>query len=234
MNRVKVGFFSLSNGSTTGDDRPYLGWHQLDHMPEQYQLPGMVLGQRWASTAACRAARAAEIGDWATVEHVVCYLMGDPLDQTLDEFLALGQRLADMGRFPHRLPSQYLGGLRLLETHASSRVQVGPEVVPFRPNRGVYLIVEEPTERPGWDAYLRRTHAEVLPALVSIEGVAGAWVFATTPTIRRPNFTAGKFRITLCYLDEDPAQVGARLEPVLRQAWSGAPHGHCWPPRSNR
>ena len=51
MNRVKVGFFSLSNGSTTGDDRPYLGWHQLDHMPEQYQLPGMVLGQRWASTA---------------------------------------------------------------------------------------------------------------------------------------------------------------------------------------
>ena len=61
MNRVKVGFFSLSHHSATGDDRPYLRWHQLDHMPEQYQIPGMVLGQRWASTPACRAVRAAEV-----------------------------------------------------------------------------------------------------------------------------------------------------------------------------
>ena len=50
MNRVKVGFFSLSHASPSGDDRPYLEWHQMDHMPEQYQLPGMILGQRWAST----------------------------------------------------------------------------------------------------------------------------------------------------------------------------------------
>ncbi len=44
MNRVKVGFFSLHRHSPTGDDRPYLEWHQLDHMPEQYQLPGLVAG----------------------------------------------------------------------------------------------------------------------------------------------------------------------------------------------
>ena len=48
MNRVKVGFFSLTDHSDDGDDRPYLEWHQLDHMPEQYQLPGLVAGQRWA------------------------------------------------------------------------------------------------------------------------------------------------------------------------------------------
>ena len=44
MNRVKVGFFSLSERSETGDDRSYLRWHQMDHMPEQYQLPGLILG----------------------------------------------------------------------------------------------------------------------------------------------------------------------------------------------
>ena len=64
MNRVKVGFFSLSHRSPTGDDRPYLQWHQLDHLPEQYQLPGMILGRRWASTPACRSARAAEVGEY--------------------------------------------------------------------------------------------------------------------------------------------------------------------------
>jgi len=224
VNRVKLGFFSLSQRSTTGDDRPYLSWHQLDHMPEQYQLPGLVLGQRWASTPACRGARAAEAGSWADVEHVVCYLMGDPLDETLDEFLSLGRRLAEMGRFPHSLPSQYRGGLRLLETHASPRVLVGPEVVPFRPHQGVYLIVEEPTgDRRTWDGYLQRSHAEVLPEVLAVEGVAGAWVFATTPAIRRPNFMEGDYRMTLCYLDDEPAEVGARLDPLLRRAWADAP-----------
>ena len=34
MRKIKVGFFSLSHHSVTGDDRGYLEWHQLDHMPE--------------------------------------------------------------------------------------------------------------------------------------------------------------------------------------------------------
>jgi hypothetical protein len=223
MNRVKVGYFSLSRRSTTGDDRPYLGWHQLDHMPEQYQLPGLVYGQRWASTPACRKARAAEVASWADVEHVVCYLMGDPVDETLDEFLALGRRLAEMGRFSYDLPSHYQAGLRVLDTLASPRALIGPEVVPYRPNRGIYLIVEEPTDRQAWDAYLRQAHAEVLPELVSVEGVAGAWVFSTTPAIQRPGFKEGDYRMTLCYLDDEPAEVGTRLEPVLHKAWFGAP-----------
>ena len=42
MNRVKVGFFSMSGGSSFGDDRPYLRWHALDHMPEQYQIAGVL------------------------------------------------------------------------------------------------------------------------------------------------------------------------------------------------
>jgi hypothetical protein len=223
MNRVKVGFFSLSHRSPTGDDRPYLEWHQLDHMPEQYQLPGMILGQRWASTPACRAVRAAEVDNWSLVEHVVCYLMGTPVDETIDEFLALGRHLAELGRFSHTLPSQYRGGLRLLEAHAAPRALISPEVVPFRPHRGVYLIVEEPADRSAQDAYIQRMHVEALPDLVSVPGVAGAWTYTTTPTIRRSMFTEGDYRMTVCYLDDDPASVGKRLVPVLNRAWAAAP-----------
>ena len=223
MNRVKVGFFSLSHHSTSGDDRPYLEWHQMDHMPEQYQLPGLLLGQRWASTPACRASRAAGIDGWSTVEHVVCYLMGNPVGETLDEFFALGRHLAELGRFPHTLPSQYRGGLRLLETLAARRVLISPEVVPFRPHQGIYLIVEEPTDRPSQDAHAQRTHVELLPELVSVPGVAGAWVFGTTPSIRWPMFSEGDYRMTVCYLDDDPASVGERLAPVLDRWWSTAP-----------
>ena len=223
MNRVKVGFFSLSHHSPTGDDRPYLEWHQLDHMPEQYQLPGLILGQRWASTPACRAARAAEDGDWSQVEHVVCYLMGNPVDETIDEFLSLGRHLAELGRFSRSLPSQYRGSLRLLEAHAAPRALISPEVVPFRPHRGVYLIVEAPTDPAAQDEHLRQRHIELLPELVSVPGVAGAWSYATTPSIRRPMFTDGRFRMTVCYLDEDPASVGGRLAPLVARIEASAP-----------
>ncbi len=223
MNRVKVGFFSLSHPSPTGDDRAYLEWHQMDHMPEQYQLPGLVLGQRWASTPACRASRAAGADGWSQVEHVVCYLMGNPVSETIDDFLALGRHLAELGRFPHALPSQYRGGLRLLETIAARRVLVSPEVVPFRPHQGIYLVVEEPTDVPAQDAHVQRMHVELLPELASVPGVAGAWIFGTTPSIRRSMFTDGDYRMTVCYLDDDPATVGERLAPVLDRWWSTAP-----------
>lgn len=223
MNRVKVGFFSLTHHSPTGDDRPYLTWHALDHMPEQYQLPGLLLGQRWASTPACRAARAAEIDSWSSVEHVVCYLMGTPVDPTIDEFLALGRRLADLGRYPHALPSEYRGGLRLLDAVAAPRVLVSAEVVPFRPHRGVYLLVDRPDEATPQDAFLGRLHTEVLPNLVSVPGVAGAWGYTTSPGLRRRMFTDGHHRIIVCYLDDDPASVGERLSPVVEQVWASAP-----------
>jgi hypothetical protein len=223
VNRVKVGFFSLSHRSPTGDDRPYLAWHQLDHMPEQYQLPGLVLGQRWASTPRCRATRAAGVDGWSEVDHVVCYLMGNPVEETIDEFLALGRRLAELGRFAQSLPSQYRGGLRLLEAQAAPRALISPEVVPFRPHRGVYLVVEEPTDPSEQDAYTRRRHTELLPELLSVPGVAGVWSYATTPAIHRKMFTDGDYRMTVCYLDDDPATVAERLGPVLERAWRSAP-----------
>jgi hypothetical protein len=235
MNKIKVGVFSLSHHATSGDDRPYLEWHQLDHMPEQYLLPGLLFAQRWASTPACRAARAAEVDDWAKVANVVCYLMGNPVDETLNEFFTLGRALAEMGRFSQALPSQFLGGLRLLEAQAAPRTLISDDVVPFRPNRGIYLVVEEldtsaapaapaaSAARAARDDYLQRVHTEVLPALISVPGVAGALAFGTSPAIRRPTFTPGAFRITACYLDEDPATVGEHLGPVLERLWKDAP-----------
>ncbi len=223
MNRVRVGFFSLTTSSPDGDDRAYLEWHQMDHMPEQYQLPGLVLGQRWASTPACRSARAHQVGAWAGVEHVVCYLMGTPVDQTIDDFLALGRHLAELGRFPRSLPSHYRGALRLLEAQAAPRALIAAEVVPFRPHRGIYLIVEEPDGGAGGDARLQRMHTEVLPELVAVPGVAGAWTYGTTPAIRRPMFSDGDLRMTVCYLDDDPPVVAGRLAPVVERCWAGAP-----------
>jgi hypothetical protein len=223
VNRVKIGFFSISHHSPSGDDRPYLAWHQMDHMPEQYQLPGLLLGQRWASTPRCREVRAAAVEGWDGVGHVVCYLIGNPVEDTLDEFFTLGRHLAELGRFSVSLPPQYRGGLRLLETVASPRVLVSAEVVPYRPHRGVYVIIDEPDGSVPQDEALQRIHTRILPNLVEVPGVAGAWSYATSPQIRRPMFSEGHLRIIVCYLDEDPATVGERLSPLVEQVWSTAP-----------
>ncbi|HWE70172.1 MAG TPA: hypothetical protein VG205_07400 [Acidimicrobiales bacterium] len=223
MNRVKVGFFSLSSGSPDGDDRAYLAWHQLDHMPEQYQLPGIVLGQRWVSTPACRAARAAGESGWSEVDHVVCYLMGEPVDETIDDFYALGQTLAEAGRFPHSLPGQYRGGLALAETWAAPRVLVSKAVVPFRPHRGIYLIVEEYPEGVADAAPDRPPTGGLSDLLATVPGVAGAWRYRRSPAISRPRFTDGDIEMTVCYLDDDPATVGRWLAPRLEEQSAGQP-----------
>ena len=57
-NKIRVGFFSFTEITDPAEHRSYNEWHQLDHMPEQYPLPGIAYGQRWVSTPACRAARA--------------------------------------------------------------------------------------------------------------------------------------------------------------------------------
>src|SRR5262245_10704660 len=56
MNKLKVGFFAFTE-ITGGQHRAYNEWHMLDHMPEQFPIPGIAFGQRWVSTPACRAAR---------------------------------------------------------------------------------------------------------------------------------------------------------------------------------
>ena len=47
MIRVKAGIFSVTPPAPPDDDGSYLRWHLLDHMPEQYQLPGLVYAMRW-------------------------------------------------------------------------------------------------------------------------------------------------------------------------------------------
>ncbi len=217
-NRVKVGFFSLTHASPTGDDRPYLDWHQLDHMPEQYLLPGMVIGQRWASSVACRQARAVETEGWADVDHAVCYLMGEPVDATVDAFLALGQELTDVGRYPVAMPSQYRGAMRLVQATAAPRVLISDAVVPFRPYRGVYLIVEEFEGSAEDHGAADRLPEGLGGALVDSPGVAGVWVYSTAADLRRQMFTPGRLRVSVCYLDEAPVTAAGPLGDVV-EGW---------------
>lgn len=204
---VRIGVFSMSARSSDGDDARYLEWHTLDHLPEQHRIPGMRSGARWASTPACRSARAAEAPPYDAVDHVVAYLFADPVDAGLETFFALGADLRAAGRMPVRLPAVELAGYELAGKAASPRVLVGADVLPWRPSRGVYLLLEQ--------GPLTTTEA-----LVEVPGVAGTWSFEGSSLLHpRLAGTAGT-HLTVAYLDDDPAATARRLADVLAGRWS--------------
>jgi len=223
MNRVKAAFFSFTPPPPPDDDGSYLRWHLLDHMPEQYQLPGIQLGLRYLADADCMAARVAASGDLEHVGNLVNYLVGDPVQETHDDFMALGRRLAEMGRFPEHRPSLQLRMPALLAWYASPQALISAEVVPFRPHRGVVVVVEEPTgtDTEGWEQWLDADHH---PAVLETPGVAGVWVYGSTDTWDLHPATQGDPQhTTVIYLDADPIVTTQALTPLLEQRWqSGA------------
>lgn len=226
MNKVKVGFFSFTEITDPGAHRAYNEWHQLDHMPEQLPIPGIVYGQRWVSTPACRAARAVDEEPLRPVHYVTLYLMADPVDRTLRDFMEVGQQLRALGRFFQARRAAISGPLQWLDAHAAPRVLVNPEAVPYRPNRGVYLVVEEPTPDAGpamLDAWVRGLHEGWADTACAVPGVAGVWQFASSPALQGPGWSPGHRRITVCYLDGPPLEAAAALAPLLEDRWRDAP-----------
>jgi hypothetical protein len=68
---VRFVFISFSARDPNGRDAEYLEWHTLDHRPEQYRLPELRSSLRLVSTPECRKARAASIGPFDSVDHVM-------------------------------------------------------------------------------------------------------------------------------------------------------------------
>jgi hypothetical protein len=202
VNKVKVGFFSFTEITDPAAHREYNEWHQLDHMPEQFPMRATAYGQRWVSTPACKASRLVDGELLAPAHYMTLYLFTDSVDETLQEFMDLGQQLRALGRFFDKRRACMSGPLQWLDAHAAPRVLIAPEALPYRPNRGVYVFV---------DAWL------------AVPGVAGCWSFATAPRLRNSGWSAGNRRITVTYLDDDPIAVAEKLAPLLEARWQDAP-----------
>ena len=203
------GFFSFTEITDPAEHRAYNEWHQLDHLPEQFPLRGIVYGQRWVSTPACRSARAASDPALDPIHYLTCYLMADPIEETLADFFELGARLRDLDRFHRHRRAHLTGPFRIGATLAAPRVSVSGAAVPFRAHRGLYVVVEEPRDRGALEEYEHWLAVEHEPALLETPGLAGVWTFATSDGLTSPRWSAGTRRITVCWLDDDPLDVAA-------------------------
>jgi hypothetical protein len=192
-------------------------------MPEQYQLPGIQFALRYIADGEYAGYRLAASRPLENVGNIVNYLVGDPVEQTHEDFMALGPRLAELGRFPEQRPYLQLRMPALLRWYAAPRALVSAEVVPFRPHRGVVVIVEDPSgdDVATWLQWLHTVHH---PAVLAVPGVAGVWMYRDTTTWRLHPAVRGEPQYTtVIYLDDDPLVTTKALGPLIEQRWgSGA------------
>ena len=211
--KVAYGFFSFTEVTDPAAHHSYNEWHQLDHLPEQFPLPGIVYGQRWVSTPACRALRAVSESTLDPIHYVTCYLMAEPIADTVDEFFALGAELHRLDRFHRQRRARLTGPFAVLAAAAAPRVLVSAAAIPFRAHRGIYVVVEDIAVGPDRDGPARA--AEYGPLLVEVPGVAGVWTFETNDAVTSPRWTEGRRRITVAWLDAEAVDVAARIAPVV-------------------
>jgi hypothetical protein len=213
---VTAAVFSMSARSPTGEDARYIEWHSLDHLPEQYRLEGLRHGARWVSTPACREARALKGGALDTVDHVVNYLSAPPVRQTFELGYELMLALDEVDRMTtFRPPQVYVGLFGLMGKVAAARILTGSDVLPWRPARGVYIVVENIEDETAED------RGAELDKLAELSGVAGVWRYAGGYADRNPQVDSPPaHRVTVCYLDADPVDTAAAIAPELRARWS--------------
>jgi hypothetical protein len=201
---VSAGFFSFTEVPASAH-HAYNEWHQYDHLPEQYQLPGVRHGERWVASPDCVAAR--PVDDPASLgraQYLTLYLMGEPLEPTLDAFGALARELRAVGRFHEERTALMAGAWRVASAATSPRLPISPAVIPWRPAEGVFVLVEPAGDDP-----------PTLDDLLAVDGVAGAWAFAPDPDLTRSWWLMLPYRVTVLWLDADPVATTAALAPVV-------------------
>lgn len=215
-------FVELTDGSSHG---AYNRWHQLDHRPENLALPGVAWGDRWARVAGDSPRGNALDG----TDYVAMYWFRSPVKESVAAWDRLGEASFQWGRGPiiPGVRRPLLGFFRPVKGYAAPRVLVDPDVLPYRPNRGLHLTLTRYAEPHGRD-----THAcfgwedtRLIPELLDIDGVAGAWTFSfshpqqhdTLPVKGTVTEPPGGLRIRMLYLDEDPATTGEAIDQAERR-----------------
>lgn len=209
---VAVGFFSFTE-VPAGRHHDYNAWHQLDHLPSQQVLPGIVHGERWVRTPAAAAAAPVLHPELAASQYLTLYLVAEPVEETLAAFRRLAADLRAADRFFADRRSPRFGAWRVAERAAAPRVLVDAAVLPWRPARGVVVVVE-PSADPGGR----------LEPLVDLGGVAGAWSFERDPDLHHDSWVVADERITVAWIDGDPVEAAGAVAALRPAATHVAAH----------
>lgn len=229
MRDLKAALFFLSeaeDGADYIDD--YLNWHVFEHMPEQFLAENIFWGQRFVATPACIEASAVRTSEVGKAQHLQNYIFEDP-DLAWKEIHDIGHTLRGRGRDrPGAAPTmRFFGTVLLARTYAAARTMLSPEAIAFRPNHGIYLIVESEGDDLTTDNWVAEQHIHATEIL-ELPSAAGMRCYSSRGVGRGPGEAAQYLpgpncRITAIYLDGDPIKFADDIKPHLDKRWKQTP-----------
>lgn len=199
-------FFSFPRVIDPARHGDYNAWHLLDHRPQNLALPGVVHGDRWVRTPRCE-----QVGSYpdevlAGSQYVAMYWFAEPAEESIREWVALGDSTYHEGRRPElawtaRPMTRMFIPIR---GYVSAHTRVTVDALPFRPHRGVHIEVSSvPAAQQSPVADLAQFEHETHVAdLLGRDGVSGLWTFRSAPL--GPGDTGSLLRIRLIWLEGDP------------------------------
>lgn len=241
--RTAAAFVSLAALDDPARHVEYNEWHQLDHLPENLSLPGVLHGQRFVRTPADAAASLRSEDPFGSAQYATLYWFRSPAAAAVAEWSELAETSFQWGRRPDvgwtRRP--FMRFLRPSVGLTRPGLEVTSEVLPLRPCTGAYLVISavsaDPADRPALQERYRWARAAGLPALVERPGVAGGWILSDAHDELASDSWSGReeqsaaqpvdYRAQVLFLDGDPlafaAQVAADgpvgvLQPVADDA----------------
>ena len=222
-----LAFFSFVELTDASQHGAYNRWHQLDHRPENLALPGVAWGDRWRRPRDSSTEQIAA-SPFEGTDYVAMYWFRSPAEESVAEWDRLGESSFQWGRGPiiPGVRRPLLGFFRPVKGYAAPRILLDPDVLPYRPNRGLHLTLTHYDEPHGvqshdWFAWEDR---KLIPELLAVPGVAGAWTFSfshlqqhsSLPFDAGGAYDPGALRIRLLYLDGDVTETTARILETQR------------------
>ncbi|MEO6989209.1 MAG: hypothetical protein ABI239_11240 [Aquihabitans sp.] len=244
MSFAEAAFISLARMESPEHHQAYNEWHQLDHRPENLVLDGVMWGERWVQTPELRAASLVADGEFGDFHYLTLYWFRPPVEVSISAWTDLADRSFHWGRRQELAWTErpFMGFFRPILGYAAPRVDVSPQALPFRPNRGVYVVASKVTNAADARAVVERRNRwydrEGLPTLLKQPGVAGGWTFTAEESLT-PSAWAQKeqrqgipidattnLRLTVLFLDDDPLEVAAGLsvEDLVAPDGDGVEH----------
>lgn len=204
-------------------------WHFFEHMPDEFTVEGVVAAERLVATPELQGRRYVTDTALATIQYFGYYFVSQPVRKAFSDIEALGRavRAADRS-FERKGPS---AGYRIVGTRSSARVPNPPEVLPFRPHRGVYVTVEDPTQgarvRDLERADANAEQGEV-QGILEVPGVAGCWSFrsAKLVEITNENPAPARRKVRVFWLDGDPLAVTDAIDQLRPWDRRDDPHSY--------
>jgi hypothetical protein len=193
------------------DPAQHPAYNESQHLvlqPEIRALPGVAWSDRWVHTPDCAALNFGADPDLARIHYADITWFRAPVDVGIRGFRDACERASHIGEpLSAGWIERPLHGLFVpLKGCAHPRVRVAAEALPFRPARGVFLLVSRFARRDADAEAAYHWYDETrIPDLLECRGAAGAWSFATADVFRPDrDIAAPVLRIVQVYLDDDP------------------------------